>query len=276
MSLKERIYNWGYENDGTPKSVLIINENTPGPSKIAALAKWYMEAVDPKKAPHKHVCDETVCFVGSDWEHPEKLNGKARVYINGERFDNDRSFMIYAPKNVIHCPFIFDEVDRPIIHPAVPIMVRANTERYPEDLENYDYNGNGQHHYTANFITSFAWKDYVPMDGEKPVLCVDDSIIPCAFWQKIVWYTKALEQSIVEDHVAEHDEMLMFIGADSAHVDELNASVTVTVDGETETLTKAFFLYVPKGSRVEAVRINSMSTPFLFSYAIDTQDNRPL
>ncbi|MBQ5951735.1 MAG: hypothetical protein IJL66_06305 [Lachnospiraceae bacterium] len=276
MRLSECIYKWGYLEDGTPKSVLILNENTPGPTTIAALAKWYMEAVDPQKAPHKHLCDETVCFVGSDWEHPEKLNGKARVYINGERFDNDRSFMIYAPKNVIHCPFIFDEIEKPLIHPAVPIMIKANTERFPEDLEGYDYNGNGQHHYAGNFITSFAWKDYVPLDGEKPVLCVDDTVLPGAFWQKIVWYTKALDQSIVEPHTAEHDEMLMFIGSDPEKVDELNAAVTVRVNGETETLTKSFFLFVPKGSAVESVTIDSMERPFIFSYAIDTQDNKPL
>lgn len=274
MSLKENIYHWGYEEDGSPKSFLILNEKTPGITTIAALDKWYMEAVDPKKAPHVHVCDETVGFVGIDWEHPEQLNGHAVVYIDGEKYESDRSFIFYAPKNVIHCPFIIERADRPLQHICMPIMVDAKTERYPEQLEGYNYAGTGKHTYEKNMITGFGWKDYQPLDGERPVVCVDASIVPGAFTQKIVWFTKALSENILEEHKAEHNEMLMFMGADPAHPDRLNARVTITVDGESASFDMTTFVYVPKGSVIQAIHIDSLTVPFLYSYGIDTQDNR--
>jgi hypothetical protein len=54
--------------------------------------------------PHKHPFPELLSFFGLDLEHPEELNGEVEFWMEDEKYVFDKSFVVYIPPNVMHCP----------------------------------------------------------------------------------------------------------------------------------------------------------------------------
>ena len=54
--------------------------------------------------PHAHPFPELLSFFGLDMEHPEKLNAEVEFWMEDEKYVFDKSFCVYIPPNVTHCP----------------------------------------------------------------------------------------------------------------------------------------------------------------------------
>ena len=82
-----------------------------------AEAVWFRTTNDSGPAPHSHTdFDEFIGFVGSDPEHPEKLNGEINFYVEDEVISVTKSCLIYIPRGLRHSPIYVPKLDRPIIH----------------------------------------------------------------------------------------------------------------------------------------------------------------
>jgi hypothetical protein len=66
--------------------------------------------------PHAHPFPELLCFFGTDVEHPEELNGEIEFWMEDEKYTFTKSFVIYIPANVTHCPFRILRMDKPFFH----------------------------------------------------------------------------------------------------------------------------------------------------------------
>ena len=77
---------------------------------------WYINPGTHGGTPHTHDFDEFVGFIGSDPEDWTNLNGKIKIYIDGEWLEIDKSFVMYSPAGVEHCPYEILELEKPIIH----------------------------------------------------------------------------------------------------------------------------------------------------------------
>ncbi|MDR0876338.1 MAG: hypothetical protein LBN12_09030 [Clostridiales Family XIII bacterium] len=84
----------------------------------------YMEAVwfcsskelDPDEDPHGHDFDEFLACIGSDPENPSDLGGVMHFFIEGEEFLIDKSFLLFLPKDLLHCPLYVTDLKRPFLH----------------------------------------------------------------------------------------------------------------------------------------------------------------
>jgi len=84
----------------------------------------YMEAVwfctpkelDTEEEPHTHEFDEFLACIGSDPENPGELGGELHFFIGGEEYALDKSFILYIPAGVPHCPMYVEWLDRPFLH----------------------------------------------------------------------------------------------------------------------------------------------------------------
>lgn len=65
---------------------------------------------------HTHDFDEIVGFMGSNPDDPWNLNGKIRMYLDGEWVEITKSCVMFIPAGVEHCPYIIEEVERSILH----------------------------------------------------------------------------------------------------------------------------------------------------------------
>lgn len=65
---------------------------------------------------HTHDFDEIVGFMGSNPDDPWNLNGKIRMFLDGEWVEITKSTVMFIPAGVEHCPYIIEEIERPILH----------------------------------------------------------------------------------------------------------------------------------------------------------------
>jgi hypothetical protein len=54
--------------------------------------------------PHAHPFPELLSFFGTDMEHPEELHGEVEFWLEDEKFILDKSFVVYIPAGMTHCP----------------------------------------------------------------------------------------------------------------------------------------------------------------------------
>jgi hypothetical protein len=67
-------------------------------------------------APHSHDCDEIIGFFGTNLEDWQDLGGQVELWLDGEKHLLTRSFLIFVPKGMPHCPMVIHSVNRPIFH----------------------------------------------------------------------------------------------------------------------------------------------------------------
>ena len=77
---------------------------------------WYHSAGDPHTDEHVHEFDEFLGFCGSDANDPTNLNGRVRFRIDGEDYVFDKSSVLFIPAGTPHCPYVIEELTKPIIH----------------------------------------------------------------------------------------------------------------------------------------------------------------
>jgi hypothetical protein len=66
--------------------------------------------------PHAHPFAELLSFFGTDFDHPEELNGEVELWLEDEKYVFTKSFVVYIPANVTHCPLKVHRMDKPFFH----------------------------------------------------------------------------------------------------------------------------------------------------------------
>ncbi len=74
---------------------------------------------------HTHPFDEIITFFGTNPDDPHDLCGLVELWLEDEKHVMTRSFMVYVPAGMKHCPLGVRRVDRPIIHFTI-----GNTTNY--------------------------------------------------------------------------------------------------------------------------------------------------
>ena len=70
----------------------------------------------PGLAQHSHTFDEVLAYFGTDPKDPHDLGGEIEFWLENEKFVLTKSFMVYIPANMEHCPLVFRRMDRPMFH----------------------------------------------------------------------------------------------------------------------------------------------------------------
>jgi hypothetical protein len=70
----------------------------------------------PGIPPHVHPFPELLSYYGTDMEHPEELYCDIEFWIEDEKYVFNKSFVVYIPENVKHCPLKMHNQTRPIFH----------------------------------------------------------------------------------------------------------------------------------------------------------------
>jgi len=65
---------------------------------------------------HIHPFVEVLGFFGTNPDDDHDLCGEVEIWIEDEKYIMTRSFMVYIPPGIKHCPLIVRRVERPIFH----------------------------------------------------------------------------------------------------------------------------------------------------------------
>jgi hypothetical protein len=98
------------------------------PGAFYAEAVWFWPEAMPKIVspeyaaehpgipPHSHPFPELLSYYGTDMDHPEELYGEVEFWMEDEKYLFDKSFVVYIPPGVVHCPLRMHNITRPIFH----------------------------------------------------------------------------------------------------------------------------------------------------------------
>jgi len=70
----------------------------------------------PGITPHSHPFIEIFSYFGTNMDDPSDLGGEIEFWLEDEKFVFTKSFMVYIPANMKHCPLIFHRMDAPMFH----------------------------------------------------------------------------------------------------------------------------------------------------------------
>jgi hypothetical protein len=68
---------------------------------------------------HTHDYAEILGFMGSDVNNATELGGEIEIWLEDERYIITKSFMVFIPQGMKHCPIIIRKVNRPFLGYAV-------------------------------------------------------------------------------------------------------------------------------------------------------------
>ncbi|MFC1533502.1 hypothetical protein ACFL7M_09090 [Thermodesulfobacteriota bacterium] len=65
---------------------------------------------------HTHPFEEVIAFFGTNFDDPHDLCGEVELWLEGEQFIMNKSFLVYIPEGMRHCPLRIRRIDEPIFH----------------------------------------------------------------------------------------------------------------------------------------------------------------
>ncbi len=90
----------------------------------------------PGLAEHTHPFDEVLAYLGTDPKDPSDLGGEIEFWLGGKQFNLTKSFMVYIPAGMKHCPLKHITINRPIFHftmgPGTMYTWEGAKEKSPE------------------------------------------------------------------------------------------------------------------------------------------------
>ncbi len=70
----------------------------------------------PGIAPHSHAFPEVFTYFGTNMDDVTDLGGEIEFWIEDEQFILNKSFLIYIPAGVVHCPLKVLRMEKPVFH----------------------------------------------------------------------------------------------------------------------------------------------------------------
>jgi len=79
----------------------------------------------PGIMPHSHPFIEIIGYLGTNVDDPSDLGGEIEFWLEDEKFIFTKSFMVYVPANMEHCPLIIHRIEKPMFH-----MTLGSVDKY--------------------------------------------------------------------------------------------------------------------------------------------------
>ena len=70
----------------------------------------------PAVPPHSHPFDEIIGYLGTNMDDPQDLGAEIEFWLEDEQFYLTKSFIVYIPTNMQHCPLRHIWAERPMFH----------------------------------------------------------------------------------------------------------------------------------------------------------------
>jgi len=190
-----------------------------------------------------HDSDELMLFIGSNPDDHEDLGAEIELWLENDKLLLTETCVVFVPKGLAHGRMKAISVSKPVIH----YVCQMNSGYYEETpAEPAASPGT----YAGNVVVKYA-----PIDGFLPpapegfltfLIWLDGLKLHGAPYMEAVWFHTKNDTG-PETHAHDFDEIIGFLGSDPENPEELNAEVTLYIDGETIHVTKSCVAYIPRG-----------------------------
>jgi mannose-6-phosphate isomerase-like protein (cupin superfamily) len=110
-------YSYAKDNRLRTKIALVDSEVIEGAFHTSAVWLWPREGTETDSPePHTHPFSEVLAFLGTNPDDVSDLGGEIEVWLEDEKFTMTKSFIVFIPAGMKHCPIYLRRIDRPILH----------------------------------------------------------------------------------------------------------------------------------------------------------------
>jgi hypothetical protein len=215
---------------------------------------WSGAAKEPVGVPHKHSFDHIIGIAGGHKDDPQDLGGEITVWLDGRPEKIVRNSLVFIPAGVVHGPYLFTRVDRPIFFVSV-----ANKGTFTRAVVKQVAKPERERKYAI--VDYLKKKDFsVAATGEKApppppaprtsdgcrILHIEDDIVKGSFYVDFVWIFKGTGAAPASAHDHEWPEVLAMLGADQDKPFDNGGEMYITLGDETHTTTKSTLICIPE------------------------------
>ena len=252
------------EGKTTRQNIVWMNDKVLPEATQHFMITWYEQTVMFCPGSHVHNADEYIGFVGSDPENPQELNGKVLFWMDGEWLTIEKSAIIYVPAGVPHCPYIMQDVTKPIIHFSGTPDGHYE-QRMPDSTDSPAGSSSGR----GDLKELISYRCSPPMPGKDTdpsiltkIVWLDPSEMPGSPYVELAWFKKPREPK-PPTHTHDFDEFVGFVSSDPNDPHNLGGKIKFYLDGEWIEFTKSTVIYIPAGMEHCPFVIEEMSRPIL-------------
>jgi quercetin dioxygenase-like cupin family protein len=216
-------------------------------------------AESPAASPdsHVHAFDEVIGFIGINQNDHTDLGGEVEVTLEDQTFDLTKSFLVYIPAGMRHCPVTVKQAKSPIFQYVLGSVPRyeGNTDHGASAVDRSTLAKQFVFDYKKNLVHP----EYRGAPNEVPgihlhILYVDKEVVPGArFYVEASWFgTKTppkpepgKEPKGPQPHTHPFPEIITFFGTNPDDIHDLGGEVELWIEGEQYIMSRSFVAYVP-------------------------------
>jgi hypothetical protein len=263
-----------------PSLTLMSNKLVPGSNYYIELGWiWEIPKPNPCVFEHVHSYDEIVLHLGNDYKNPEDLGAEIEFVIDGKPVTLNTTSGVYIPAGTRHGPLTWKKVTRP--HLEIAIMLGNGV--YKEGWEGGI--GPDAKNKAPKGLTNKS--KTTPIDPEKlvsrkpnyeagPPFKVTGRAIPsmtlisnkqipgCNTYIEGGWiWDIPLPNPHTFEHSHKFNEIVLHIGDDYTHPEDLGAEIDFVVAGKSHLLKTTSAVYLPAGTKHGPLTWNKTIRPHI-------------
>jgi mannose-6-phosphate isomerase-like protein (cupin superfamily) len=235
------------------------------PGAFQMNCSWYLKSNEKSPPSHTHDLNEILGFFGNDPDDPYNLHGEVEFWLGDQKFNINKTAMVFIPSGLKHCPMRLKRVDRPIFHFSVVTSGHWDMNSLKETHKpEADYSK-----YIVNKLKAPAFRPEFVEQYKKfatRILWMDENVVPGAFQMNTSWYCKPARHA-PEPHKHNEDEIIGFFGGDPADPYNLHGEIEMWVGDQPFFLTKSALIFVPAGMKHCPLIIKRVEKP-IFHFSV--------
>ena len=211
----------------------------------------------PGLAQHSHPFDEVLAYLGTDPKDPHDLGGEIEFWLEDQQFNLTRSFLVYIPAGMKHCPLKHIRIDRPIFHftmgPGSMYTWEGPQKKAPQLKDKSKY-------FVYQDKPNLKLPEFrhpIPEKVAHRLFYLDSEVVPGAnFYTEALWFWPGnrpklkegeIPKGAPEPHTHSFGEFIGFFGSNTKDIHDLGGEVELWINGEKNVMTNSFLAFVPAG-----------------------------
>jgi quercetin dioxygenase-like cupin family protein len=267
----------GIKNRQSPAMTLMSRKQVPEAGHYIEVG-WVYGIPEPNPGINEHVHehDEIVIYWGGSHESPQVLGGEIEFHVGGQPITFNTTTAIYIPAGTPHAPVIWKKFTSPHLQMAMMLGAGSaplawgdsgnadNKKTLPVKKNTFDYE-----QYAVRSPLREAGAEFISGRTSPTMTCMSGVQVPgVKYYIEFGWtfglpVSKTAGAGMPEMAHNNYDEIVLHIGGDPAHPEELGGEVEFYVGGQALTFDTTSALFIPRGLRHGPLRLKEYRKPHI-------------